>query len=111
MTNGIDENNLLVFDPKTASIIFTVGEGVLTKSKKIIASLTQALILFSDKVVSQEISFIRFQNHRMVFIHEQNLYGVKLVPKDQLTKNFVPAIKIILNIQNQLNNLDNKISD
>ena len=56
---SIDENNLLVFNPETASIIFTAGEGILTKSKKIIASLTQALILFSDKVVNQEINFIR----------------------------------------------------
>lgn len=108
---GIDENNLLIFDPKSASIIFTVGEGLLTKSKKIIASLTQALILFSDKVVNQEISFIRFQNHRMVFIHEQDLYGVKLVPKDQLTKNFVPAIKIVLNLQNQLYKQDGKTKE
>ena len=111
MTNSIDEKNLLVFDPNSASIIFTVGEGLLTKSKKIVASLTQALILFSDKVVNQEISFIRFQNHRMVFIHEQGLFGVKLVPKDQLTKNFVPAIKIILNIENQLRNLDSSIQE
>ena len=44
MTSSIDENNLLVFDPNSASIIFTVGEGLLTKSKKIVASLTQALI-------------------------------------------------------------------
>ena len=109
MANSIDENNLLVFDPNSASIIFTVGEGLLIKSKKIVASLTQALILFSDKVVNQEISFIRFQHHRMVFIHEQDLFGVKLVPKDQLTKNFVPSIKIILNIQNQLRQLDSKV--
>lgn len=108
---SIDENNLLVFNPETASIIFTAGEGILTKSKKIIASLTQALILFSDKVVNQEISFIRFQNHRMVFIHEQDLFGVKLVPKDQLTKQFVPSIKIILNIQHQLRNLDSDIKE
>ncbi len=108
---SIDEKNLLVFNPETASIIFTAGEGILTKSKKIIASLTQALILFSDKVVDQEINFIRFQNHRMVFIHEQDLYGVKLVPKDQLTKNFVPSIKIILNIQNQLRKLDSNIKE
>ena len=111
MTSSIDENNLLVFDPNSASIIFTVGEGLLTKSKKIVASLTQALILFSDKVVNQEISFIRFQNHRMVFIHEQGLFGVKLVPKDQLTKNFVPAIKIILNIENHLRKLDSGIQE
>jgi hypothetical protein len=110
MTNAIDENNLLIFDPSTASIIFTVGEGILTKSKKIVASLTQALILFSDKVVNQEISFIRFQNHRMVFIHEHGLYGVKIVPKDQLTKNFLPSIKIMLNIQNQMKKLDSTVS-
>lgn len=111
MANVVDENNLLVFDPSSASVIFTVGEGLLTKSKKIVASLTQALILFSDKVVNQEISFIRFQNHRMVFIHEKDLYGVKLVPKDQLTKNFVPAIKIILNIQSQLRKMDSNIKE
>ena len=108
---SIDENNLLVFNPETASIIFTAGEGILTKSKKIIASLTQALILFSDKVVNQEINFIRFQNHRMVFIHELDLYGVKLVPKDQLTKAFVPSIKIILNILNQVKTLDESVQE
>ena len=111
MAPSIDENNLLVFDPSSASIIFTVGEGLLIKSKNIVASLTQALILFSDRVVDQEISFIRFQHHRMVFIHEQDLFGVKLVPKDQLTKNFVPSIKIILNIQNQLKKLDSSVQE
>lgn len=111
MTTLIDENDLLVFDPKSAGIILSVGDGILTKSKKIVASLTNALILFSDKVVNQEISFIRFQNHRMVFIHEKKLFGVKLVPKDQLTKNFVPSIKIILNIENQLIDLDKKLQE
>ena len=111
MTTLIDENDFLVFDPKSASIVLSVGNGILSKSKKIVASLTNALILFSDKVINQEISFIRFQNHRMVFIHEKDLFGVKLVPKDQLTKNFVPSIKIMLNIENQLRNLDKSFQE
>lgn len=103
MSPEIDESvdDILVFDPSRGKIIFLAGEGRLSKSRKIVASLSQALILFSQRVIDQSLNFVRFQNHRMVFIQEQDLYSVKLVPKNDLAKQFVPPMHLLTRVVHQ----------
>ena len=118
ISNSIDDSNLLIFNPQTAKIIFSVGQGVFSKATKLMSSLTQALILFADKVVNQEINYIRFQNHRMVFLHTNGLFAIKMVPKDHLPKDYLPAMRIVVGIvsgalksSTKLQTLNNTISD
>ncbi|MHA1984492.1 MAG: hypothetical protein ACW967_09070 [Candidatus Hodarchaeales archaeon] len=84
---------------KRGEIIFEAGSGKLTKAKDIVATITQALQLYSKQILQEEIQFIRFQNQRMFFLSsEKELIAVQLVNKNLLTKQFLPALKILTKI-------------
>ena len=99
--------------PETASdilvihqnrIIFSSGYGALTKHSKTAASVTQVLNLFSEKIVGgEQIHFIRFENHRMIFLTSQlsqndTLIGIVLIPLEKSAKQVIPAMGIILKL-------------
>ena len=85
-------------------IIFSSGYGLLTKHSKTAASVTQVLNLFSEKIVNgEQIHFIRFENHRMIFLTSQlnqndSLIGIVLIPLEKSAKQVIPAMGIILKL-------------
>ncbi|WP_455464439.1 hypothetical protein [Candidatus Hodarchaeum mangrovi] len=85
-------------------IIFSSGYGPLTKHSKTAASVTQVINLFSEKIVDgEQIHFIRFENHRMIFLTSQlnqndSLVGIVLIPLEKSAKQVIPAMGIILKL-------------
>jgi hypothetical protein len=83
-------------------IIFSSGEGPLTQHSKISAQVTQVLSLFSQRIMNGEsIHFIRFENHRMIFLFSQTknieeLVAIVLIPIERSAKQVIPAMSIIL---------------
>lgn len=82
-------------------IIFSSGEGLLTQHSKISAQVTQVLTLFSQRIMGGElIHFIRFENHRMIFLFSQtkkeDLVAIVLIPIERSARQIIPAMNIIL---------------
>ena len=83
-------------------IIFSSGQGSLTKHSKISATITQVLTLFSERIMNgEQIRFIRFENHRMIFLFSQNtkddmLVAIVLIPNDRSARQVIPAMSIVL---------------
>jgi hypothetical protein len=83
-------------------IIFSSGQGPLTRHSKISATVTQVLTLFSERIMKgEEIHFIRFEKHRMIFlfsqnIKEDNLVAIVLIPIERSPRQVIPAMSIIL---------------
>ncbi|OLS22997.1 MAG: hypothetical protein HeimC3_26940 [Candidatus Heimdallarchaeota archaeon LC_3] len=89
---------------KRGEIIFENGSGKLISAKDIVATITQALQLYSKQILHEELQFIRFQNQRMFFLSEQDLISVQLINKNLLTKQFLPTLKIFTKIISRLTN-------
>ncbi|MHA2362460.1 MAG: hypothetical protein ACXAC7_00785 [Candidatus Hodarchaeales archaeon] len=102
-TSTVDEKDILIIS-SAGDIVFQTGKGRLIKSKRIVTSLTQALVLFSQKIINEPINFVRFQNQKMFFINEADLFAVRIVPKDQLAKQFAPAMRSLTKFINMLYN-------
>ncbi|MFX0181707.1 MAG: hypothetical protein ACFE95_01395 [Candidatus Hodarchaeota archaeon] len=82
-------------------IIFSSGEGLLTQHSKISAQVTQVLTLFSQRIMGGElIHFIRFENHRMIFLFSQtkreDLIAIVLIPIERSAREIIPTMNIIL---------------
>ncbi|MFX0170364.1 MAG: hypothetical protein ACFE9L_00430 [Candidatus Hodarchaeota archaeon] len=82
-------------------IIFSSGKGLLTQHSKISAQVTQVLTLFSQRIMGGElIHFIRFANHRMIFLFSQtkkeDLVTIVLIPIERSARQVIPAMNIIL---------------
>ncbi len=82
-------------------IIFSSGTGLLTQHSKISAQVTQVLNLFSQRIMGGElIHFIRFENHRMIFLSSQSmkheLVAIVLIPIEKSARQVIPAMNIIL---------------
>jgi len=88
-------------------IIFRSGKGLLTQHSKISATVTQVLNLFSQKIMGgEQIHFIRFSNHRMIFLVPQEkpkneLVAIVLIPIARNAKQIVPTMGIILRLVEQ----------
>lgn len=93
-SNPVDEYDLVIIN-SNGEIVFKTGEGQLTKARKIVASLTQVLNLFSRRVIREDLDLVRFKTRRMIFINEGNLSAVKLVPRDKLVKEYISAASVI----------------
>ncbi|MFX1283329.1 MAG: ATP-binding cassette domain-containing protein [Promethearchaeota archaeon] len=96
-------------------VIFSSGVGKLTKRPEISGTLANVLTLFSQKILKGEhISFIKFDNHKMVFLASQNpefpsLMAIVLVPIDVSAKRALPIMKIVLKLMEEY--LEGKIHD
>lgn len=96
-------------------VIFSSGVGRLTKKPKISATLANFLLLFSQKIMKGEnIRFVRFDNHRMIFLASSkpefpSLVAVVLVPIEVSAKRAIPSMKIVLNLIEEF--LEGKIED
>lgn len=83
-------------------IIFSSGQGPLTRHSKISATVTQVLTLFSDRIMKGErIHFIRFEKHRMIFLFSQNikddkLVAIVLIPIEKSPRQVIPAMSVVL---------------
>ncbi|MHA2226047.1 MAG: hypothetical protein ACXAC8_12625 [Candidatus Hodarchaeales archaeon] len=83
-------------------IIFSSGQGRLTKNSKISATVAQVLTLFSQKIMAgEQLHFIRFEKHRMIFLFSQeakedSMVAIVLIPIDRNAKQVIPAMSIIL---------------
>ncbi|MFX0014277.1 MAG: hypothetical protein ACFFB2_07285 [Promethearchaeota archaeon] len=83
-------------------VVFSSGQGPLIKHSKISATVTQVLTLFSERIMKgEQIHFIRFENHRMIFLFSQNvkddkLASIVLIPIDRSPRQVIPAMSIIL---------------
>jgi hypothetical protein len=82
-------------------IIFSSGDGLLTQHSKISAQVTQVLNLFSQRIMGgEQIHFIRFENHRMIFLSSQymknELVAIILIPIEKSARQVIPAMSIIL---------------
>jgi len=88
-------------------IIFRSGKGMLTQHSKISATVTQVLNLFSQKIMGgEQIHFIRFTNHRMIFLVPQekivtDLVAIVLIPIARNARQIVPTMGIILRLVEQ----------
>ncbi|MHA1206703.1 MAG: hypothetical protein ACTSSO_03935, partial [Candidatus Hodarchaeales archaeon] len=88
-------------------IIFRSGTGLLTEHSKISATVTQVLNLFSQKIMGgEQIHFIRFTNHRMIFLFPQEkkvneLVAIVLIPTARNARQIVPTMGIILRLVEQ----------
>ncbi|MCK5602523.1 hypothetical protein KAR91_11655, partial [Candidatus Pacearchaeota archaeon] len=88
-------------------MIFSSGRGRLTQHSKISATVTQVLSLFSQKIMGgEQIHFIRFANHRMIFLFPQDrvdsdLVAIVLIPIDRSARQVVPTMGIILHLIEQ----------
>ena len=88
---------------KRGQIIFEYGSGKLIQAKQIVATLAQALSLFGKNVINEELQFVRFQKQRLFFIISNDDYViVRLVDKDLLSKQFVPGMKVVLQLSEKL---------
>ncbi len=85
-------------------IIFSSGQGNLTKHSKISATVTQVLTLFSSRIMEgEQIHFIRFENHRMIFLYSQKieesaLVAIVLNPIERSARQVIPAMNIVLHM-------------
>ncbi|UCG00385.1 MAG: hypothetical protein JSW11_12120 [Candidatus Heimdallarchaeota archaeon] len=83
-------------------IIFSSGQGPLARHSKISATVTQVLTLFSERIMKgEQIHFIRFEKHRMIFLFSQNikddnLVAIVLIPIERSPRQVIPAMSIIL---------------
>ncbi len=83
-------------------IIFSSGQGPLTRHSKISATVTQVLTLFSERIMKgEQIHFIRFEKHRMIFLFSQNikddnLVAIVLIPIERSPRQVIPAMSIVL---------------
>jgi hypothetical protein len=113
MTSPMISNDILVVHQNR--IIFSSGQGHLTKHSKISATVTQVLNLFSQKIMNgEQIHFIRFEKHRMIFLFPQDrkgddLVAIVLIPIDRNARQIVPTMGIILNLIEQF--LEGKVLD
>ncbi|MFW9853977.1 MAG: hypothetical protein ACFFFG_02925 [Candidatus Thorarchaeota archaeon] len=94
-------NDILVIHQSGGSprIIFSSGDGQLTQNSKISAQMTQALDLFSQRIAEgEQVHFIRFSNHRMIFLFSQDksLVATVLIPIDRSARQIIPLMNIIL---------------
>jgi hypothetical protein len=101
----MNSNDILVVHQNR--IIFRSGQGRLTQHSKISATVTQVLSLFSQKIMGgEQIHFIRFAHHRMIFLfpqdrRENDLVGIVLIPIERSARQVVPTMGIILNLIEQ----------
>lgn len=94
-------NDILVIHQGGGSprIIFSSGDGQLTQNSKISAQVTQVLDLFSQRIAEgEQVHFIRFSNHRMIFLFSQDksLVATVLIPIDRSARQIIPLMNIIL---------------
>ncbi len=100
MTEKEKSNDILVIHQNR--IIFSSGKGLLTEHSKISAQVTQVLNLFTQKIMGGEkIHFIRFENHRMIFLFSQDeksegLVAIVLIPIEKSARHIIPAMNIII---------------
>ncbi|MCK4847490.1 MAG: hypothetical protein KAT16_00535 [Candidatus Heimdallarchaeota archaeon] len=105
MDSQTASNDILVVHQNR--IIFRSGKGLLTQHSKISATVTQVLNLFSQKIMGgEQIHFIRFTNHRMIFLipqdqKETELVAIVLIPISRNAKQIVPIMGIILRLVDQ----------
>ncbi|MHA2343927.1 MAG: hypothetical protein ACXADW_18845, partial [Candidatus Hodarchaeales archaeon] len=102
MDSQTSSNDILVVHQNR--IIFRSGKGLLTQHSKISATVTQVLNLFSQKIMGgEQIHFIRFTNHRMIFLLPQEktdneLVAMVLIPIARNARQIVPTMGIILRL-------------
>ncbi|MFX0123326.1 MAG: hypothetical protein ACFFAE_06770 [Candidatus Hodarchaeota archaeon] len=100
MSNQEISSDILVIHQNR--IIFSSGQGPLIKHSKISATVTQVLTLFSERIMKgEQIHFIRFEKHRMVFLFSQNikddnLVAIVLIPIERSPRQVIPAMSIVL---------------
>ncbi|MHA1444393.1 MAG: hypothetical protein ACTSR4_06550 [Candidatus Hodarchaeales archaeon] len=105
MDSQTASNDILVVHQNR--IIFRSGTGLLTEHSKISATVTQVLNLFSQKIMGgEQIHFIRFTNHRMIFLFPQEkkvneLVAIVLIPTARNARQIVPTMGIILRLVEQ----------
>ena len=101
----MDSSDLLVVHQNR--VIFSSGKGLLSQHSKISATVTQVLTLFSQKIMGGErIHFIRFANHRMIFLfphvrRTDDLVAIVLIPIAKNARQVVPTMGIVLNLIEQ----------
>ncbi|UCG89549.1 MAG: hypothetical protein JSU57_03495 [Candidatus Heimdallarchaeota archaeon] len=95
-------NDILVIHQNR--IVFSSGQGPLTKHSKISATVTQVLTLFSERIMKgEQIHFIRFEKHRMIFLFSQKmkenqLAAIVLIPIERSARQVIPAMSIVLHM-------------
>ncbi|MHA2245054.1 MAG: hypothetical protein ACXADY_08800 [Candidatus Hodarchaeales archaeon] len=100
MLNHETSSDILVIHQNR--IIFSSGQGPLARHLKISATVSQVLTLFSERIMNgEQIHFIRFEKHRMIFLFSQNLKDDKLVaivliPIERSPRQVIPAMSIVL---------------
>lgn len=96
-------------------VIFSSGVGRLTKQPQISATVANVLTLFSQRLLGNEpLRFIRFDNHKMIFLASQNpkfpsLVAIVLIPLEVSVRRVIPCMRIVLGLMEEF--LEGKIED
>ncbi len=88
--------DLLIIDPAGGNVLLSAGSGSLNSNPEVSARVVQALSLFARQVVKEPIQFVRFQNHRMIFLPGSELVAVSLVSVDVNPRQIIPIIRLTL---------------
>ncbi len=96
----------VIITDQQGKVLFGAGKGVLSQNQKISGTLTLTLSLFADKVVNEPLQFVRFANHRMIFVSLEpaapGMLAVSLVKKDVKAAQFVPMTSVFLDLVGRL---------
>ncbi|MHA2499068.1 MAG: hypothetical protein ACXAEL_05830 [Candidatus Hodarchaeales archaeon] len=96
----------VIITDQQGKVLFGAGKGVLSQNQKISGTLTLTLSLFADKVVNEPLQFVRFANHRMIFVSLESaapgMLAVSLVKKDVKAAQFVPMTSVFLDLVGRL---------
>ncbi len=91
-----DMKDLLILDSTEGSIVFSAGSGALTSNADKSSGVVRALSLFAQYVLHEPVQFVRFQNHRMIFLPGSEYMAVSLVSVDVNPRQIIPIIRLTL---------------
>jgi hypothetical protein len=96
----------VIITDSQGKVVFGAGKGTLSQNQKISGTLTLTLSLFADRVVNEPLQFVRFANHRMIFVTLESaapgMFAVSLVKKDIKPGQFVPMTSVFLDLVGRL---------
>ncbi|MFQ5981163.1 MAG: hypothetical protein ACE5OZ_23730 [Candidatus Heimdallarchaeota archaeon] len=100
----------VIITDSQGKVVFGAGEGALSQNQEISGTLTLTLSLFANRVVQEPLQFVRFANHRMIFVTLEaaapGMFAVSLVKKDVKPGQFVPMTSVFLDLVGRLHTAD-----
>lgn len=100
----------VIITDSQGKVVFSAGKGALSLNQEISGTLTLTLALFANRVIQESLQFVRFADHRMIFVTLEaaapGMFAVSLVKKDVKPGQFVPMTSIFLDLVGRLYTAD-----